>query len=101
MLAGQGSRIYEPWKSLRGLRSGGSSLFRRRRGLVCTAERRRGFRGKVNELLGDEAIRKSMGDIGRERVIARLTWEHSKEALLAAYNKAYDKKIGAMVEATP
>jgi glycosyltransferase involved in cell wall biosynthesis len=59
------------------------------------------FAAKVNELLGDEAIRKSMGDIGRERVIARLTWEHSKEALLAAYNKAYDKKIGAMVEATP
>jgi glycosyltransferase involved in cell wall biosynthesis len=58
------------------------------------------FAAKINELLDDEPRRKAMGQVGRERVIARLTWEHSKEALYAAYNKAFEKKVGAMVEAT-
>jgi glycosyltransferase involved in cell wall biosynthesis len=58
------------------------------------------FAAKINELLDNEALRYSMGQIGRERVIAKLTWEHSKQALYAAYNRAYEKKVGAMVEAT-
>jgi hypothetical protein len=41
-----------------------------------------------------------MGKIGREQVLQKLTWEHSKEALYAAYDMAFEKRAGAMVEAT-
>jgi glycosyltransferase involved in cell wall biosynthesis len=58
------------------------------------------FAAKINELLNNDELRASMGQIGRERVIQRLTWEHSKEALYAAYDKAFEKRVGAMVEAT-
>jgi len=58
------------------------------------------FAAKINELLNNDELRASMGQIGKERVIQRLTWEHSKEALYAAYEKAFEKRVGAMVEAT-
>lgn len=58
------------------------------------------FAAKINDLLDNEDQRTAMGKIGKERVIERLTWEHSKEALYAAYNKAFEKKMGVMVEAT-
>jgi len=53
------------------------------------------FAAKINDLLDDIEQRTSMGNIGRERVIQRLTWEHSKEALYAAYDKAFKKRVGA------
>lgn len=58
------------------------------------------FAAKINELLNDEERRATMGAIGRERVTERLTWEHSKEALYAAYKKAFGKKVGTLLEAT-
>ncbi len=47
------------------------------------------FAAKVNALLSDEDLRRTMGARGRERVLHGLTWEHSKEALHAAYDRAY------------
>jgi len=49
------------------------------------------FAAKINELLNNDELRASMGQIGKERVIQRLTWEHSKEALYAAYEKAFER----------
>lgn len=57
------------------------------------------FAAKINELLNNDEQRASMGKIGRERVLQKLTWEHSKEALYAAYDKAFEKSLGVMVEA--
>jgi glycosyltransferase involved in cell wall biosynthesis len=57
------------------------------------------FAAKINNLLDNVDLRASMGNIGRERVMQRLTWEHSKEALYAAYDKAFHKGVGAMEKA--
>jgi glycosyltransferase involved in cell wall biosynthesis len=57
------------------------------------------FAAKINDLLDNVDLRVSMGNIGRERVIQRLTWEHSKKALSAAYDKAFTKRVGAMEKA--
>jgi len=57
------------------------------------------FAAKIIELLDRDDLRASMGNIGRERVIQRLTWEHSKETLYAAYDKAFEKRGSAMEEA--
>jgi glycosyltransferase involved in cell wall biosynthesis len=51
----------------------------------------RDFAAQINGLLQNEDLRISMGKIGRERVFARLTWEHSKESLYAAYDRAFAK----------
>ena len=47
------------------------------------------FAAKINLLLGTEDLRRTMGERGRERVLQGLTWEHSKEGLYAAYERAY------------
>lgn len=47
------------------------------------------FAAKINLLLDAPELRESMGRIGRERVGKFLTWEHSKETLYAAYEKAF------------
>ncbi len=50
------------------------------------------FADKVNLLLEDPDRRLAMGRRGRERVLERLTWEHSKKALYSAYDRAYRAK---------
>jgi glycosyltransferase involved in cell wall biosynthesis len=47
------------------------------------------FAGKINLLLDAPDLRESMSRIGRERVATFLTWEHSKKALYAAYDKVF------------
>jgi glycosyltransferase involved in cell wall biosynthesis len=47
------------------------------------------FADKINYLLDNDALRDTMGRTGRERVMNGLTWEHSKEALLHAYDAAF------------
>jgi len=58
------------------------------------------FAAKIDDLLSNEDRRTCMGKVGRERVMEKLAWEHSKTTLYAAYNKAFEKKLAAMVEAT-
>jgi glycosyltransferase involved in cell wall biosynthesis len=47
------------------------------------------FAAKINRLLDDPDLRTSMGDKGRDRVLRSLTWEHSKSAFYAAYDKVF------------
>lgn len=47
------------------------------------------FASKIDHLLNSPDLRESMGRIGRERVAKFLTWEHSKENLYAAYERAF------------
>jgi len=56
------------------------------------------FAQKINLLLEAPNLRASMGEIGRERVVNFLTWEHSKQALYAAYDKAFTGKDGLRQE---
>jgi glycosyltransferase involved in cell wall biosynthesis len=65
-------------------------------GLYARPNDEEDFAAKIIELLDNDALRASMGNFGRDRVMQRLTWEHSKEALYAAYDKAFAKRIGAI-----
>ena len=56
------------------------------------------FAEKINLLLEAPNLRASMGEIGRERVLNFLAWEHSKQALYAAYDKAFAGKDGLRQE---
>lgn len=50
------------------------------------------FADKILWLLDHPEERKQMGDFGRRRVEACLSWEFSKGNLLAAYERAFDKR---------
>lgn len=54
------------------------------------------FAAKIHRLLDDPGRRAAMGQVGREQVLQRLTWEHSREALYAAYEHAFRKKTGTV-----
>lgn len=45
----------------------------------------------IGELLDDPARRERMGREGRARVLERLSWTHSKERLLEAYDRACER----------
>ncbi|HLY40594.1 MAG TPA: glycosyltransferase family 4 protein [Terracidiphilus sp.] len=53
-----------------------------------------GFADKVLWLLDHPEERKQMGAFGRRRVEECLSWEYSKGNLLAAYERAFDKRGG-------
>jgi len=50
------------------------------------------FARKIDYLLDNEELRSAMGNRGRERVLQRLAWEHSKQTLYAAYDKAFETR---------
>lgn len=43
------------------------------------------FGEKIIQLLDDEQLRETMGKANRERILSKLSWEHTSEALLRAY----------------
>jgi len=49
----------------------------------------RGFGRAVLMLLDDPERRKRMGEIGRQRVLGQLGWEHQEQSLLQAYELAW------------
>ncbi|MEU8358420.1 glycosyltransferase family 4 protein [Nonomuraea sp. NPDC048882] len=53
------------------------------------------FAKLISRLLDDPEERRRMGEIGRERVAGPLSWDHSKTALLAAYEAAVAPRKGA------
>ncbi len=50
------------------------------------------FAKLIARLLDDPAERRRMGELGRRRVAGPLSWEHSKAALLAAYDAAVESR---------
>ena len=46
------------------------------------------FAAGIDELLDDQERRSRMGELGRKRVERLYSWEHSKAALLAVYERA-------------
>lgn len=52
------------------------------------------FAAKIVWLLDHSEERKKMGDIGRSRVEQELAWEYSVSHLVAAYDRAFEKKLG-------
>jgi glycosyltransferase involved in cell wall biosynthesis len=50
------------------------------------------FAKKIDGLLENEELRVRMGILGRDRVMQGLTWEHSKESLLRAYDAVFQKR---------
>jgi glycosyltransferase involved in cell wall biosynthesis len=50
------------------------------------------FASRIAALLDDPERRTAMGQLGREQVLRGLTWEHSKQALLAAYDHALGRR---------
>lgn len=56
--------------------------------VYAAADDESGFAKLISRLLDDPQERRRMGEIGRARVSGPLSWERSREALLAAYEKA-------------
>lgn len=50
------------------------------------------FALKIDTLLGDPELRRDMGALGRERVLAGFSWGHSAPALLRAYAAAFESR---------
>ncbi|MCA8888000.1 MAG: glycosyltransferase family 4 protein [Parvularculaceae bacterium] len=50
------------------------------------------FAAKIDLLLGDPALRREMGEIGRERIVSRFSWAHSAPVLLRAYGRVFSAK---------
>lgn len=46
---------------------------------------------KIQDLLDNEAQRKTMGEIGRQRILDMFSWEHSVPVLLTAYDRLFSK----------
>jgi glycosyltransferase involved in cell wall biosynthesis len=46
---------------------------------------------KIVELIDDPARRKSMGELGRRRVLDELEWRHEAPKLLAAYDALWPR----------
>jgi glycosyltransferase involved in cell wall biosynthesis len=53
------------------------------------------FAAKILDLLQNPDERKRMGEIGRKRVEQELAWEYSVANLLAAYRRAFDKRLSS------
>jgi glycosyltransferase involved in cell wall biosynthesis len=52
------------------------------------------FAARIAALIDDPVARERMGKAGRERVLTRLSWEHSVPHLLAAYDRIFGKRGG-------
>ncbi|HNS85952.1 MAG TPA: glycosyltransferase family 4 protein [Parvularculaceae bacterium] len=68
--------------------AGGASLYARPDNVAD-------FAMKIDMLLGDPELRRDMGEIGRERIVNRLSWAHSAPVLLRAYAKAFEARRAA------
>ena len=54
----------------------------------------RDFARKIEELMDDPDRRQSMGEIGQERVLSGLAWDHQERNLLAVYETLTGIRIG-------
>ncbi|MCQ4628559.1 glycosyltransferase family 4 protein [Shinella sp. CPCC 100929] len=67
--------------------AGESSLYAKRNDV-------KDFGEKIVALIDDPQRRQSMGELGRKRILASFSWEHSAPVLLAAYERLFEK-VGA------
>ncbi|MET9063516.1 glycosyltransferase family 4 protein [Streptosporangium sandarakinum] len=63
--------------------------------LYAPANDESAFAKLVARLLDDPGERRRMGEIGRARVSGPLSWEHSRTALLAAYEAVLPRRAGS------
>jgi glycosyltransferase involved in cell wall biosynthesis len=49
------------------------------------------FAEQIARLIDDPALRARLGEIGRERVVNQLSWDHSAPHLLAAYDRVFSR----------
>ncbi|GGQ33624.1 glycosyltransferase family 4 protein [Streptosporangium pseudovulgare] len=63
--------------------------------LYAPANDESAFAKLVARLLDDPGERRRMGEIGQARVAGPLSWEHSRAALLAAYEAALPRRAGS------
>ncbi len=62
------------------------------------------FAAKIAQLIDDPDLRRRMGSMGRERVLQRLSWDHSAPVLLEAYSRIFGKmrrRSTSMVKTNP
>ena len=52
------------------------------------------FAAQIARLIEDPEMARSMGKVGRARVLERLSWDHSVPALLAAYDRIFARLKG-------
>jgi len=50
------------------------------------------YAARIAQLLDDAQLREELGKIGMDRIKSRLSWEHSRPHLLAAYRKALESQ---------
>lgn len=74
------------FETVEGRRSAGGASFYARPDNIAD------FAMKIDTLLGDPALRRDMGAIGRERIMTRLSWAHSVPSLLDAYACAFEPR---------
>ena len=55
--------------------------------LYATPNLTEDFASKVEALLDDEALRRTMGAVGRKRIEEELCWDHAKVNLVRAYKE--------------
>ncbi|MFL5625564.1 MAG: glycosyltransferase family 4 protein [Ktedonobacteraceae bacterium] len=65
--------------------------------LYATPNRVEDFADKIEALLDNEELRLAMGAIGRKRIEDELSWDHSKEHLLVAYEMLFPRKVETAV----
>ena len=61
--------------------------------LYATPNQVEDFTDKIEILLADEALRASMGQLGRKRVEETLNWQYNKQQLLLAYQKLFPDRL--------
>jgi glycosyltransferase involved in cell wall biosynthesis len=66
--------------------------------LYATPNDESDFARRVNYLLDNEELRSAMGNLGKESVLQRLAWEHSKQKLYEAYDKAFEARTAEREE---
>ena len=50
------------------------------------------FADRIIELLDDPDRRAAMGQLGRERILGELSWDHQVDSLIAAYERVAEKR---------
>jgi glycosyltransferase involved in cell wall biosynthesis len=62
-------------------------------GYVCPPADSADFAGRITELLGDAALRESMGDAGRQRVEKCFSEELQEQKIMALYERLVNKPV--------